>query len=366
VGGTGGGRMKKIEEIRRHIDLCDRQILKFLKRRISLARKIAELKKEKGADIYKPAREETIIRKLKSEASQLDKKIIENVFRNIISSCRNIQKTLKISYLGPSATFTHQAAMKIFGKFCEYVPAASISEVFEEIETDRCDYGVVPIENSTEGMVNHTLDMFINSRLKIVNEDFLAISHCLISKTEDIRKIKKIYSHSSVFGQCRDFIAKNFQKAERIEVASTTLAVQLAKKEKNSAAIASKFAARLYNLPIIEEHIEDISENYTRFLVLGKTMPNASGHDKTSILFSLKDRPGALHDTLTPFKKNKINLTKIESRPSKKKAWEYLFFVDCEGHIKQKKIRKAIEELSQFCDMIKILGSYPAKKFEPV
>ena len=365
MGGTGG-RIMKLSEIRKQIDTCDREILKFLKKRISLAREIAKLKKEKGTDIYKPEREEDIIRKLKKFAEEKDKKIIENVFRNIISSCRNIQKTLKISYLGPKATFTHQAAMKIFGKFCEYVPAATIGEVFNEIEADRCDYGVVPIENSTEGMVNHTLDMFINSPLKIVNEDFLPISHCLISKEGAPQKIKKIYSHSSVFGQCREYIAKNFPNVEKKEVSSTSAAVALAKKEKSSAAIASRFAAQLYGLPVLEDHIEDISENYTRFLVLGKTMPEPSEHDKTSILFSLKDRPGALHDSLSPFRKNRINLTKIESRPSKKKAWEYFFFVDCEGHIKQRKIKNAVEELSNFCDTLKILGSYPAKNFEPI
>ncbi|MCD6412952.1 MAG: prephenate dehydratase [Elusimicrobia bacterium] len=358
--------MAKLDEIRKKIDSCDREILKFLRKRISLAREIAKLKKEKGADIYKPAREEEIIRRLKKLAGKDDSRIIEYVFRNIISSCRNIQKTLKISYLGPKATFTHQAAMKIFGKFCVYAPAESIAEVFEEIETDRCDYGVVPIENSTEGMVNHTLDMFINSRLKIVNEDFLAISHCLISEAGEKDKIKKIYSHSSVFGQCRDFVAKNLPRAEKKEVSSTSAAVAQAKKEKSSAAIASKFAAQIYDVPVLEDHIEDIPENYTRFLVLGKTMPNPSGKDKTSILFSLKDRPGALHDSLAPFKKNKINLTKIESRPSKKKAWEYFFFVDCDGHIHQKKIREAVDQLAKFCDTIKILGSYPAKKFEPL
>jgi len=352
--------MKKIDEIRRGIDRNDERTLKLILERIKKIQKIAEYKKTHGGEIYRPEREEKILRKMKKNLGKEPSKIVENIFRTIISNCRAIQRTIKVSYLGPPATFTHQAAIKIFGKFCDFAASQSVSEVFDEIETDRADYGVVPIENSTEGMVSHTLDMFINSPLKIINEEFLAISHCLVSKSKNRKKIKKIYSHPSAFAQCRDFVSKNFPHAEKIETSSTSMAVKLAGRQQNTAAIASRFAAEIYKMNVLEEHIEDLSQNYTRFLVLGKTIPAPSGKDKTSLLFSLKDRPGALHNSLAPFKKRNINLTKIESRPSRKKPWEYLFFIDCNGHVNQKKIQDAIKELTAFCNLIKILGSYPA------
>jgi len=352
--------MKKIDKLRSEIDLNDGGILKLILKRIEKTREIAEYKKTRGGKIYRPEREEKILRKMKKNLGREQSKIVENVFRTIISNCRGVQKTLKISYLGPQATFTHQAAIKIFGKFCNFAPAQSVSEVFNEIETDRADYGVVPVENSTEGMVNHTLDMFINSPLKIINEEFLSISHCLVSKSKSPKKINKLYSHPSAFAQCRAFVSKNFPAAEKIETSSTARAVKLAGAKPNAAAIASRFAAGIYKMNILAEHIEDMSQNYTRFLVMGKTIPEPSGKDKTSLLFSLKDRPGALHDSLVPFKKRNINLTKIESRPSRKKPWEYLFFVDCIGHTNQKEIQAVIKEMSGFCNLIKILGSYPA------
>ena len=356
--------MKKIDKLRSEIDWDDEEILKLILKRIEKNREIAEYKKTRGRKIYRPEREEKILRKMKKNLGREESKIIENVFRTIISNCRSIQKKLKISYLGPKATFTHQAAIKIFGEFCNFAPVQSVSEVFDEIETDRADYGVVPIENSTEGMVSHTLDMFVKSPLKIINEEFLIISHCLVSKGKNTKKIKKLYSHPSAFAQCRDFVSKNFPTAEKIESSSTASAVKLAGLEPNAAAIASRFAAEIYKMNILAEHIEDMAQNYTRFLVMGKTTPEPSGKDKTSLLFSLKDRPGALHDSLVPFKKRNINLTKIESRPSRKKPWEYLFFVDCAGHTNQKKIKAVIKELTAFCNSVKILGSYPAGDFD--
>jgi len=354
--------MKEISRIRKKIDKIDQIILKNLLERLSIAREIAKVKKEKGIEIYKSSREEKIIKNLLKKTPQDDAKIIEGIFRNIISSCRNIQRTLNISFLGPKATFTHQASQLIFGKFCNYTPALSIADVFEDVETERADYGVVPVENSTEGMVSATLDIFINSPLKIINEVFLPITLCLISKEKDIQKIRKIYSHASAFGQCKSFLAEFFPNAQKIEAYSTAEAVKIASEEKNSAAIGSKFAAQLYNLIVLKQNIDDLSENYTRFFVLGRNLAQPSGEDKTSILFSLKDRPGALHDSLSPFKKRNINLTKIESRPSKRKPWEYFFFVDFFGHIKNKKIKDAIGELEKHCDTIKILGSYPVGK----
>jgi len=353
--------MKKIDIIRKQIDSVDGELIRALLKRIKLAETIASYKKNRGEDIYRPEREEQILTRATEKLSDTKAVITEEVMRTVISSCRSLQKTLSVSYLGPQATFTHSAAVKIFGAFCKFLPAGSIGDVFSTVETGRADYGVVPIENSTEGMVNHTMDMFASSPLKIINEEYLAISQCLVSCGKSKNKIKKLYSHPSVFGQCRNYIARNLSFAEQIEVSSTSEAVKLAAKWPTlGAAICSKFAGKLYGMNILDEHIEDLAHNYTRFLVMGKSIPPPSGKDKTSFLFSLKDKPGILHDALSPFKKRKINLTKIESRPSKKKAWEYLFFVDCEGHAHQKKIQNVIAELSQFCDSLKILGSYPA------
>ncbi|MCD6310957.1 MAG: prephenate dehydratase [Elusimicrobia bacterium] len=352
--------MKKIDLIRKKIDKVDGELVKTLLKRIELAGDIASYKKNRGEDIYRPEREEQILKKVTGKLSETNAAITEEVMRTVISSCRNLQKTLSVAYLGPQATFTHSAAVKIFGSFCDFLPAVSIGDVFSAVETGRADYGVVPIENSTEGMVNHTMDMFAASPLKIINEEYLSISHCLVSGGKNKNKIKKLYSHPSVFGQCRSYILRNMPFAEKIEVSSTAEAVKMAAKWPSlGAALASKFTAEIYGMNILDEHIEDLSQNYTRFLVMGKSTPEASGKDKTSFLFSLKDKPGILHDALTPFKKRRINLKKIESRPNKKKAWEYLFFVDCEGHISQKKIQNVVSELSKFCDSLKILGSYP-------
>jgi len=352
--------MKKIDLIRKKIDKVDGELMGALLKRIELAKGVASYKKNRGEDIYRPEREEQILKKITAKLTNADASIAEEVMRTVISSCRNLQKTLCVSYLGPKATFTHAAAVKIFGTFCKFEPAVSIGDVFASVETGRADYGVVPIENSTEGVVNHTMDMFANSPLKIINEEYLSITHCLVSGGKDKNKIKKLYSHPSVFGQCRNYISRNLPLAEKIEVSSTAEAVKMASKWPSlGAAVSSRFAAEIYGMNILDEHIEDLSRNYTRFLVMGKNTPPPSGKDKTSFLFSLKDKPGILHDALTPFKKRKINLKKIESRPNKKKAWEYLFFVDCEGHIHQKKIQNVVSELSKFCDSLKILGSYP-------
>ncbi|MEA2082083.1 MAG: prephenate dehydratase [Elusimicrobiota bacterium] len=352
--------MKKIEVIREKIDKVDSALIRALLKRIELAKEIAAYKKTRDETVYRPEREEQILKKALAKLTGTAAAVTEEVMRTVISSCRNLQKNISVSYLGPRATFTHNAAVKIFGSFCRFLPAVSIGDVFSAVETGRADFGVVPIENSTEGMVNHTMDMFAASPLKIIKEEYLAISHCLVSAGKNKNKIKKLYSHPSVFGQCRNYISRNLPLSEKTEVSSTAEAVKMAAKwPALGAAISSKFAAQMYGMNILDEHIEDMSQNYTRFLVMGKSTPETSGKDKTSFLFSLKDKPGILHDALTPFKKRNINLKKIESRPSKKKAWEYLFFVDCEGHIGQKKIQNVVSELSKFCDSLKILGSYP-------
>ena len=267
---------------------------------------------------------------------------------------------MKIAYLGPEATFTHIAALKKFGQSLNYLECKSIGDVFTEVEHSRADYGVVPIENSTEGAVNHTLDMFVDSDLKICSEAYLTIKHNLLSKHKKMSSIKKVYSHQQVFAQCRIWLETNLPNVELIPLTSTTAAALWVKYGKRGdAAIASKLAAEEYKLDILARSIQDSLHNITRFLIIGKQEVKPTKRDKTSIVFSMKDRAGALHDVLVPFKKNKINLTKIESRPSKKKAWKYYFFVDLEGHHDDKKVKKSLSTLRKRCLHFKILGSYP-------
>ncbi len=260
--------------------------------------------------------------------------------------------------MGPQASFSNLAALKRFGSQVNFVVCDSISDVFLEVEKDTADYGVVPIENSIEGAVTHTLDVLVDSDLKVCAQIILDVAHNLLANCAK-DKIKRVYSNPQVFGQCRIWLKENLPGVEQIEVSSTTRASQIAAGEKNSACIASLLAGRLYRLKVIARDIEDSPQNITRFLVVGKTDVGKTGCDRTSILFSIKDRVGALHEMLLPFKKYRINLTKIESRPSKRRAWDYYFFVDLEGHIQDIRIQKALSELERKCKFLKILGSYP-------
>jgi chorismate mutase/prephenate dehydratase len=249
--------------------------------------------------------------------------------------------------------------MKNFGSSGLYVPVKSIADVFTEVEKGRAGYGVVPVENTNEGVVNHTLDMFIESNLVICSEINMQIEECLLSKEGSLKAIKIVYSHPQPLAQCRGWLEENLPGVQVVEVHSTGVASKRAVSEKGAAAIGSRAAAAIYDLEVVAAGIEDSKENYTRFLVIGKKPSEASGEDKTSILFSIKDKVGALHDMLMAFKWHKINLTKIESRPTKKKAWEYIFFVDLLGHISDKAVQEALEELKESCIFLKVLGSYP-------
>ena len=287
------------------------------------------------------------------------KDVIYSIFHEIISACRSIVRPLCIAYFGPPATFTHIATIKTFGLSEKLIPVASIEDVFGEVERGFADFGVVPVENSTEGMVSYTLDMFVNSDLKIISEVMVEIHHNLLSLSNNIEEIKKIYSHPQPIAQSRAWLRSHLPNINIIETSSTSRAAELASKDKSIGAIASIEAANFYNLNVIQTRIEDQSCNYTRFLVIGKKQISRTGNDKTSIIFSVKDRIGALYHMLAPFSKHSINLTKIESRPTKKQPWEYVFFVDIQGHIKDDDVKVAIEELKEMCIFLKVLGSYP-------
>lgn len=351
--------MVNLKALRKKIDNIDKRIIQLLNMRAKITVDIAKIKQKSGSSIYSPDREQEVLSKIKAlSRGPLCQGALDAIYREIMSSSLALEKPLKIAYLGPEASFTHLASLKRFGSQVSYVAQNNITDVFENVERGSADYGVVPIENSIEGIVSHTLDMFVDSDLKICAQIVLDVSHNLLAKCSK-EKIRRLYSNPQVFGQCRTWLQENLSGIELIEVSSTTRAAQIAAKEKMSGCIASSLAAKVYNLRVVAADIEDSPHNITRFFVIGKTDVKETNHDKTAILFSIKDRVGALHDMLLPFKKYNINLTKIESRPSKKKAWDYYFFVDLEGHRDNPKVKKALLELENKCTFLKVLGSYP-------
>ncbi len=285
---------------------------------------------------------------------------LTSIYREIISACLSLQRPLTIAYLGPMASFTHEAAKNRFGSSANYLPCLNISDVFSVVEKGQADYGVVPVENSIEGAVTYTLDMLIDTDLKICSQVMLEISHNLLADCSK-EEVKVIYSHPIVFGQCRMWLEANMPGVELREVPSTAFAAQMAKEKPNAGAIASLLAAQTYGLKVLARGIEDFSHNVTRFLVIGKEIARPTGKDKTSIVFSVKDEVGALYYMLSPFKRYGINLTKIESRPSKRKVWDYYFFVDLEGHVSEERVKKALTELNKRARFFKVLGSYPVE-----
>ena len=350
-----------LKGLRRAIDSIDSRVLKLLNERASITLKVGKIKSRSNESIYVPNRESEVYKRLAdNNKGPLSNAALQAIYREVMSSALNLEKPLTIAYLGPEFTFTHLASMKKFGSSVDYSSCNTITSVFDEADKARADYGVVPIENSVEGAVNHTLDMFIDSDLKICSEIYLEISHSLFSKERDRSKIRKVYSKDQVFGQCRLWLEEHLPNVTLVEVASTAKAAQIASKEKGASCIASDLAAGKYRLKALNRSIEDSAHNVTRFLIIGRTEARPTKKDKTSIMFSLKDKVGALHDILIPFKQNRINLTKIESRPSKVKAWKYYFFVDMEGHHLDKKVSRALAILKRSTTYLKILGSYPA------
>jgi chorismate mutase/prephenate dehydratase len=359
------GSSEALENLRKRIDEIDRKLLELLSERGRVAIEISKLKKENSFSVYDPAREREIEKNVtKINRGPLSKESIISIFREIISGCRSIQNRLKVAYLGPEGSFSHQAAFHEFGASVDFDPVPSFEEVFEEVEKQRASFGVVPVENSMEGSVGGVLDRFIASDLSVSSEFFERVSHFLLSKTDDIKNIEVVASHPQALGQCKRWLSHNLKHVELRETTSTARAAQLASRDKKIAAIAGELSATIYKLKILERHIEDNPENTTRFLVIGRMHSRPSGSDKTSIVFSLKDEPAALQKVLQPFAEAQINLTKIESRPSKGRPWEYVFFVDFEGHSDDEGIRSVLSAVEKNCIFLKVLGSYPSGKGE--
>jgi chorismate mutase / prephenate dehydratase len=348
-----------IPEHRKAIDKLDAHIVKLLNERTRHVLEIGEIKLKAGEEIYAPHRERAVLDRIcRLNQGPVTDESLRAIYREIMSSALSLEKSLTIAYLGPEATFTHQAAIQRFGSSLRYLPQKTITDVFTEVSKHRADYGVVPVENSTEGVVTHTLDMFVDSDLKIVAQIVLPVQHCLLSRCRRER-IKKLFIHPQSLGQCRAWVQANLPRAEIIETSSNARSAELAAAERNSAAIAGVLASEKYNVPILEYDIQDNAANATRFLVLGRQCSPPTGKDRTSIMFSIADRVGALYRSLTPFRRYRLNMTKIESRPSKRKAWEYFFFVDCDGHMEDSKVAKALKMLGEQCSYVKVLGSYP-------
>ncbi|GAM07986.1 P-protein [Geobacter sp. OR-1] len=355
--------VKTLDELRREIDGLDDRILEILNRRAELVMQVGRIKTRENREFHVPSREREIYERLAAlNKGPFPTESIRSVFREIISASLALEAPMKVAFLGPKATFSHLAAMQHFGLAAELVPQKSIPAVFEEVEKGRALYGVVPVENSTEGVISHTLDMFTGSDLKINAEILLEVSHFLLSRTGRIEDVKKIYSHPQPLAQCRRWLAENLPNVPLVDVASTTLAAQIVSEDYSAAAIASEYAASLYDLKVVRERIEDQVNNVTRFLVIGSKMAEKSGDDRTSLMFSVKDEPGILYRMLEPFAKRGLNLSKIESRPNKSKAWEYIFFLDLAGHVSEPEVSEAVQELKGYCQFVKILGSYPKAK----
>jgi len=345
---------------RTEIDEIDEQILSLLHERSKLAIKVGKLKEKTGkTSIYAPHREKQIIDRLKSiNCDQFPERQLEKIFTEIISACRSLEKKIRVAYLGPLGSHGHTASLEHFGSSVEFIPIVPQTDIFAEVESSRVDYGTVAIENSTYGTVRDVLEMFLHSPLHICSERLLPIRHHLLalSAPEDI---SKIYSHPQSFAQCRQWLYQNLPNIQQVEVASTSVAAEIASKEPKSAAIASSLASQIYKIPIVADSIMDNPNNITRFLVIGNQSAQKSGNDRTSILFGINDEVGALCQILSTLESNQINMSKIDSFPSQHKPWEYVFFADLDVHVEDSNVQIALKEITNQCLFLKVLGAYP-------
>jgi chorismate mutase/prephenate dehydratase len=348
----------ELKQCRDQIDAIDEQLLKLVNQRAQLAREIGNLKG--GGPIYRPEREAQVLRRLlEHNEGPLSDEAITAIFRSVMSNCRALEKELSVAFLGPMGTFSEEAANKQFGGLTSPVQCASIDDVFRMVESGQVDYGVVPVENSTEGAVGRTLDLLMATSLHICGEIALPVHHNLLSKQTDKSGIRKLYSHAQSLAQCHEWLNLNLPGIERQAVVSNAEAARLAAEDPGAAAIASRRAAELFDLQVLNANIEDDPKNTTRFLVLSLHDVAPSGKDKTSLLMATKNAPGAMVDLLSPFSKHGVSMSKFESRPSRVGLWEYVFFVDIEGHQQDKAVAEALADLKQRASFLKILGSYP-------
>jgi chorismate mutase/prephenate dehydratase len=348
-----------LQKLRREIDRIDEELLAALERRAGVARKVGELKG--GVAAYRPDREAEILRRLAASAKSLPKEKVAAIFREIISACRGLEEAIRVAYLGPEGTFSEQAVRKQFGAAIDAMPVPSVDDCFRSAESGATQFTVVPVENSTDGVVGRTLDLLTQTPLRICGEVELRVQQNLLSKEKGLKGIRRVYSHSQSLAQTNAWLGKHLPKAARIPVASNAEAAQRAAKEKGAAAIAGLLAGERYKLNVLARSIEDSPDNTTRFLVLGQIDPAPTGKDRTSLVVSAENKPGAVHALLTPLAEHRVSMSRIESRPLRARAslWEYFFFIDVEGHQSDAAVAQAIEGLRQRAPFLKILGSYP-------
>lgn len=348
-----------LEELRKKIDETDRKLLELLNQRAKLAQEIGKIKKDLEVPYFVPGRECDILERLtQNNPGPLPDQAIQAIYREILSASRALEHPLKVAYWGPPASHSHTAAMEKFGASTTYVPVHSLAEVFRQVEKHLVDFGIVPCENSTEGVIPYTLDLFVESEVRICAEHYLPVSHYLLSWCRDLAQIRRVYVSAQPLAQCRQWLTHYLGHAEVIEVSTTSQAAQECVKDPEGAAVASKMASEVYGLPILAEKIEDNPQNRTRFFIIGFQEGEPTGRDKTSLLLSLPHKPGALFKALEPLARHQINLTMIQSRPTKRNPWEYLFFLDVQGHYATKPLSTALKELEEVTLFLKVLGSY--------
>ncbi len=349
---------KQLEQLRAQIDALDEQLLKLLNERAKLAQAVGHVKG--GSLVYRPEREAQVLRRLtEANAGPLPNEAVRLLFQEVMSACRALERSLSVAFLGPEGTFSEAAAIKQFGHAVERLPAESIDEVFRQVEHGEAGYGVVPVENSTEGAVSRTLDLLMQTPLKVCGEVMLRVRQQLMRKGEGLDGIERVYSHAQSLAQCHEWLNRHLPKAERIPVVSNAEAARLAAQDPKAAAVAGEVAAERHGLHIVMRDIEDEPTNTTRFLVLGREDAGASGRDKTSLVLSAQNRPGALLDLISPFSAMGIGLNRLESRPAKSGAWEYVFFIDIDGHRSDERVATALAKVQGNATLFKVLGSYP-------
>jgi len=351
--------MTKLQSLREQIDQLDDELLTLVNQRAGLAQQIGHLKED--GTVFRPEREAQVVKRLQAANNgPLSNDAVAQLFTEVMSQCRALESPTTVAYLGPAGTFSETAAFKRFGRAVNGHPCASIDEVFREVASGTAQYGMVPVENSSEGAIGRTLDLLLQSDLQVCGELMLSIHQCLMAKQCDLSSIKTVYSHPQSLGQCQSWLNTHLSKAVRVPVASNAEAARLASEEAHSAAIGGSPAAEKFGLTVCKENIEDDVNNTTRFLLLGKQHVAPSGKDKTSLVLSAPNRPGAVHDLLVPLAKYGVSMTKLESRPARSGAWEYVFYVDVEGHQENSKVAAALDELRKVASLVKVLGSYPA------
>lgn len=351
-----------LSELRNKIDTIDSQILQLINQRANCAIEVARTKIAEGETgaFYRPDREALVLRRIKTlNLGPLSDETAAVFFRELMSSCLALEKPLEVAFLGPEGTFTQQATFKHFGQAINSIPVSTIDGIFNQVEKQYCQFGVVPVENSTEGVINHTLDRFINSPLKICGEVEIKVHQNLMGMVENLHDISEVFSHQQSLAQCRKWVDCYLPQAVLTSVSSNAEAARLASKNKGKAAIASEVAAKLYKLDILAKNIEDEPDNTTRFIIIGQQESISTGLDKTSLLVSTSNKIGSLHKILEPFAQHEISMTHIESRPSKQGLWDYVFFIDIEGHKDNKNVSKSLALLSENVNLLKVLGSYP-------